>query len=52
MPAPDECSSYLDDLDNGTCDPADGISLPGYFPMGQTSGGLLAWQNPARPVWG
>jgi len=40
-PTPDEFSTYIADLLNGTYDCVDRISLRGYFPMGQTSGGLL-----------
>jgi hypothetical protein len=53
MPNPDEFSTYIADLLNGTYDCVDRISLRGYFPMGQTSGGLLTWWNqlyPGRPL--
>lgn len=49
MPAPDEFSSYLAELLYGTYDCVDRISLRGYFPMGQTSGGLLTWWNQLCP---
>jgi hypothetical protein len=41
MKTPDELSSYLADLLEGTYDCTDRISIRGYFPLGQTSGGLL-----------
>src|SRR5215472_3780106 len=49
MPTPDEFSTYIADLLNGTYDCVDRISLRGYFPMGQTSGGLLTWWNQLCP---
>jgi hypothetical protein len=49
MPAPDDFSTYIGDLLNGTYDCADRISLRGYYPMGQTSGGLLMWWNQLFP---
>jgi len=49
MPTPDDFSSYVADLLNGTYDCVDRISLRGYFPMGQTSGGLLTWWNKLYP---
>lgn len=49
MPRPDDFSSYVADLLNGTYDCVDRISLRGYFPMGQTSGGLLTWWNKLYP---
>ncbi len=49
MPTPDEFSTYVADLLNGTYDCVDRISLRGYFPMGQTSGGLLIWWNQLYP---
>jgi len=49
MPTPDEFSSYLTELLTGSYDCVDRISLRGYFPMGQTSGGLLLWWNQLCP---
>lgn len=49
MPTPDEFSTYLADLLHGTYDCVDRISLRGYFPLGQTSGGLLTWWNQLFP---
>lgn len=46
---PDEFSTYLADLLHGTYDCVDRISLRGYFPLGQTSGGLLTWWNQLFP---
>ena len=41
MPAADELSGYLGDLLEGRYDCVDRIALRAYFPLGQTSGGLL-----------
>ena len=49
MPTPDDFSTYLGDLLCGTYDCVDRISLRGYYPMGQTSGGLLTWWNQLCP---
>jgi hypothetical protein len=49
MPSPDDFSTYLGTLLNGTYDCVDRISLRGYFPLGQTSGGLLMWWNQLYP---
>lgn len=49
MPKPDELSTYIAGLLHGTYDCVDRISLRGYFPMGQTSGGLLMWWNQLFP---
>jgi hypothetical protein len=49
MPTPDDFSTYLVDLLAGTYDCVDRISLRGYYPMGQTSGGLLTWWNQLHP---
>jgi hypothetical protein len=49
MPMPDEFSTYIADLLDGTYDCVDRIALRGYFPMGQTSGGLLIWWNQLYP---
>ncbi|HZD07177.1 MAG TPA: hypothetical protein VE176_02950, partial [Candidatus Limnocylindrales bacterium] len=49
MPASDDFSLYVAELLNGTYDCVDRISLRGYFPMGQTSGGLLTWWNKLHP---
>jgi len=45
----DDLSTYLADRLCGTYDCADRISLRGYFPLGQTSGGLLTWWNQLFP---
>jgi len=42
----DDFSTYLADLFSGTYDCVDRISVRGYFPLGQTSGGLLTGQSP------
>lgn len=49
MPTPDDFSTYIADLLRGTYDCVDRIALRGYFPMGQTSGGLLMWWNQLFP---
>ena len=49
MKTPDELSSYLAELLEGTYDCTDRISIRGYFPLGQTSGGLLTWWNKLLP---
>lgn len=49
MNTPDDLSAYLADLLTGTYDCADRISLRGYFPLGQTSGGLLTWWDRLNP---
>ena len=49
MPTPDDFSTYIADLLKGTYDCVDRISVRGYFPMGQTSGGLLTWWNKLYP---
>ena len=45
----DDFSTYVADLLSGTYDCVDRISLRGYFPLGQTSGGLLTWWNQLFP---
>jgi len=45
----DDFSTYVADLLSGTYDCVDRISLRGYFPVGQTSGGLLTWWNQLFP---
>jgi hypothetical protein len=45
----DDFSTYVADLLNGTYDCVDRISLRGYFPMGQTSGGVLTWWDQLHP---
>ena len=45
----DEFSTYVADLLSGTYDCVDRISVRGYFPLGQTSGGLLTWWNKLFP---
>ena len=49
MPIADDFSTYLSELLSGTYDCVDRISLPGYFPLGQTSGGLLKRWDQLRP---
>ena len=49
MRTPDDLSNYLADLLEGTYDCADRITLRGYYPLGQTSGGLLTWWNQLFP---
>lgn len=46
--APDEFSEYISSLLAGRYDCVDRIALRGFFPMGQTSGGLLSWWNRLR----
>ena len=41
--------TYFADLLSGTYDCVDRISLRGYYPLGQTSGGLLTWWNQLYP---
>jgi hypothetical protein len=45
----DDFSTYVADLLSGTYDCVDRISLRGYYPLGQTSGGLLTWWNQLFP---
>jgi len=45
----DDFSTYVADLLCGTYDCVDHICLRGYFPLGQTSGGLLTWWNRLFP---
>ena len=45
----DDFSNYVTDLLSGTYDCVDRIALRGYFPLGQTSGGLLTWWNQLFP---
>ena len=45
MRTSDDLSTYLADRLEGTYDSADRITLRGYYPLGQTSGGLLTWWN-------
>jgi hypothetical protein len=49
MTTPGDFSTYLEGLLHGTYDCVDRISLRGYYPMGQTSGGLLTWWNQLHP---
>ena len=49
MLTPDDFSTYVADLLSGTYDCVDHICLRGYFPLGQTSGGLLTWWNRLFP---
>ena len=43
MTTPDDFSSYLADLLEGTYDCVDRIVLKGYFPYGQQGGGMRTW---------
>src|SRR5262245_6553414 len=49
MSTPDDFSTYVADLLCGTYDCVDRIWVRGYFPLGQTSGGLLTWWNQLFP---
>jgi len=49
MTTTDDFSTYVADLLSGTYDCVDRISVRGYFPLGQTSGGLLTWWNKLFP---
>jgi hypothetical protein len=49
MRTSDDLSTYLADRLEGTYDCADRITLRGYYPLGQTSGGLLTWWNQLFP---
>src|SRR5262245_17901766 len=49
MSTSDDFSTYVADLLSGTYDCVDRISVRGYFPLGQTSGGLLTWWNRLFP---
>lgn len=49
MPQSDEFSAYVQDLLTGSYDCVDRISLRGYFPLGQASGGMITWWNQLRP---
>ena len=49
MTTSDDLSTYLADRLCGTYDCTDRITLRGYFPLGQTSGGLLTWWNQLFP---
>lgn len=49
MNLPDDFSTYVADLLDGRYDCVDRLVLNGYFPMGQTSGGLLTWWNQLYP---
>jgi hypothetical protein len=52
MSAADEFSGYLGDLIEGRYDCVDRIALRAYFPLGQSSGGLLRWWNQLYPDQG
>jgi hypothetical protein len=45
----DDFSTYVADLLCGTYDCVDRICVRGYFPLGQTSGGLLTWWSQLFP---
>jgi len=49
MKTADDLSTYVADLLTGTYDCVDRISVRGYYPLGQTSGGLLTWWNQLFP---
>ncbi len=49
MNTPDDLAAYLADLLAGTYDCTDRMALRGYYPLGQTSGGLLTWWSRLRP---
>ena len=49
MTTTDDLSSYLADRLEGSYDCADRITVRGYYPLGQTSGGLLTWWNQLFP---
>src|SRR5262245_34808220 len=49
MSTPDDFSTYVADLLSGPYDCVDRIAVRGYFPLGQTSGGLLTWWNRLFP---
>ena len=49
MKTADDLSTYAVDLLTGTYDCVDRISVRGYYPLGQTSGGLLTWWNQLFP---
>jgi hypothetical protein len=49
MRTSDAFTTYLGEMLEGTYDCAERIALRGYFPLGQTSGGLLTWWNRLRP---
>jgi len=49
MRTSDDLSTYLADRLEGSYDCVDRITLRGYYPLGQTSGGLLTWWNQLFP---
>src|SRR5262247_4813970 len=49
MSTSDDFSTYVADLLSGTYDCVDRICVRDYFPLGQTSGGLLTWWNQLFP---
>jgi hypothetical protein len=49
MKTSDDLSTYVADLLTGSYDCVDRISVRGYYPLGQTSGGLLTWWNELFP---
>jgi hypothetical protein len=49
MTTTDDLSTYLADRLEGTYDCVDRITVRGYYPLGQTSGGLLTWWNQLFP---
>jgi hypothetical protein len=49
MPQPDDFSSYIAELLQGSYDCVDRIALRAYFRLGQTSGGFLTWWSRLFP---
>ena len=49
MPLPDDFSSYIAELLQGSYDCVDRIALRAYFRLAQTSGGFLTWWNRLFP---
>jgi len=49
MTTTDDLTTYLGDRLEGTYDCADRITVRGYYPLGQSSGGLLTWWNQLFP---
>ena len=49
MLLPDDFSSYLAELLQGSYDCVDRIALRAYFRLAQTSGGFLTWWNRLFP---
>jgi len=49
MPLPDDFSSYIAELLQGSYDCVDRIALRAYFRLAQTSGGFLTWWDRLFP---